>query len=44
MSRLERVFYSLLIILAIFMVGVQFGIAHGRHLEYEERNWEYCGD
>ena len=42
MSRLERVFYSLLIILAVFTIGVQFGIWQGRQLEYEEQNWEYC--
>lgn len=36
MHKLEKIFYTVLIILAIFTTGVQFGIHHGRTLEREE--------
>lgn len=36
MNKLEKTFYTVLIILTIFTAGVQFGIHHGRILERED--------
>jgi len=36
MTRLEEIFYIFLIALAIFVVGVQVGIHHGRELAARE--------
>lgn len=36
MTKFEKIFYTALIILAIFTTGVQVGINHGRELEREE--------
>jgi hypothetical protein len=36
MSKFEKIFYTALAILTIFMIGVQIGIHHGRKLQIEE--------
>lgn len=36
MTKFEKFFYTALIILAIFTLGVQVGIHHGRELQAEE--------
>ena len=36
LTRLEKVFYILLLALIIYTVGVQIGIHHGRTLERQE--------
>ena len=39
-TKFEKYFYIFLIILGIFIVGVQVGIAHGRELQKQE-NYDY---
>jgi len=36
MDKFEKIFYSFLLILAIFTFGVQVGIHHGRELQKAE--------
>ncbi len=32
----SKIFYTLLILLTILIIGVQIGIYHGRHIQLEE--------
>lgn len=43
MTKLEKIFYLILIILAILIFGVQIGITHGKRLQIEDikDNYEY---
>jgi cell division protein FtsL len=36
MTKFEKIFYTALIVLTIFTIGVQFGIQHGRDLQKTE--------
>lgn len=36
MTKAEKIYYLFLIILAIVIIGVQIGIAHGRKLQIED--------
>ena len=36
MTKTEKIFYIFLIILALIIIGVQIGIAHGRKLQIED--------
>lgn len=36
MTKFEKIFYLILIILTILIIGVQIGIAHGKRLHIEE--------
>ena len=36
LTKFEKVFYTLLLVLIIFTFGVQIGIHHGRTLERQE--------
>jgi len=44
MNKFEKIFYTALIILAIFTFGVQVGIHHGRNLEKAEKNFKKTGN
>lgn len=44
MERFEKYLHIFLIILAIFIVGVQIGIAHGRELQKQEYYEYICTD
>jgi len=43
MTKTEKLFYIFLIALALIILGVQIGIAHGKKLqiEYIKDNYEY---
>lgn len=43
MTKSEKIFYLILIVLAILIIGVQIGIAHGKRLqiEYIRSDYEY---
>jgi len=39
-TKFEKYFYIFLIALAVFIAGIQVGIAHGKNLQKQE-NYEY---
>ena len=41
MTKSEKIFYLILIVLTILIVGVQIGIAHGRKLQIEDIRNDY---
>lgn len=43
MTKSEKILYLILIIIAILIIGVQIGIAHGKRLQIEDikDNYEY---
>lgn len=41
MTKSEKIFYLILIILAILIIGVQIGIAHGKRLQIEDIRNDY---
>lgn len=43
-TKAERYFYIFLIVLAIFIIGVQIGIKHGRELQIKEIKVQYGYD
>ena len=40
-SKFEKILYILLILLAVFIFGVQIGIAHGKELQRQEYSYDY---
>lgn len=41
MTKSEKIFYLILIILSILIIGVQIGIAHGKRLQIEDIRNDY---
>lgn len=41
MAKSEKIFYLILIILTILIIGVQIGIAHGKRLQIEDIRNDY---
>ena len=43
MTKSEKIFYLILILIALVIIGVQIGIAHGKKLqiEYGRNDYEY---
>lgn len=41
MTKYEKIFYLFLVMLAILIIGVQIGIAHGKRLQIEDIRNDY---
>ena len=41
MTKSEKILYLILIIIAILIIGVQIGIAHGKKLQFEDIRNDY---
>ena len=40
-SKFEKILYFFLVLLAVFIFGVQIGIAHGKELQRQEYSYDY---
>jgi len=40
-TKFEKIFYTFLIALCIFIAGIQIGIAHGKELQKQDFYYDY---